>query len=52
MTTRTTAAVWVKGIADLFAAEGLDVARLFAAADIEPASLEGKTQDSGLLVCP
>ena len=41
MTKRTTAAVWVKGIADLFAAEGLDVARLFAAAGIEPASLEG-----------
>src|ERR1700756_1374459 len=41
MTKRTTAAVWVKGIADLFAAEGLDVASLFAAAGIERSSLEG-----------
>jgi AraC-like DNA-binding protein len=38
---RATAAVWVKGIADMFAAEGLDVASLFAAARIDPASLEG-----------
>ena len=41
MTKRTTAAVWVKGIADLLAAEGLDVASLFAAAGIERSSLEG-----------
>jgi AraC-like DNA-binding protein len=41
MTKRTTAAVWVKGIADLLAAEGLDVASLFATAGIESASLEG-----------
>jgi AraC-like DNA-binding protein len=41
MTKRTTAAVWVKGIADMLATEGLDVASLFAAARIDPASLEG-----------
>src|SRR5215471_7882043 len=41
MTKRTTAAVWVKGIADLMAAEGLDVASMFAAAGIEPSSLQG-----------
>lgn len=41
MTKRTTAAVWVKGIAEMFAAEGLDVASLFAAADIDPSALEG-----------
>jgi AraC-like DNA-binding protein len=41
MAKRTTAAVWVKGVADMLAAEGLDVASLFAAAGIEPASLEG-----------
>src|SRR6516164_6602074 len=38
---RTTAAVWVKGIAEMLAAEGLDVAGLFTAAGIDPASLEG-----------
>src|SRR5215475_3349238 len=41
MTKRTTAAVWVKSIADMLAAEGLDVASLFAAAGIQAASLEG-----------
>ena len=41
MTKRTTAAVWVKGIAELLAAEGLDVANLYAAAGIDPRALEG-----------
>jgi AraC-like DNA-binding protein len=41
MTKRTTAAVWVKGIAEMLAAEGLDVASLFAAAGIDRAALEG-----------
>jgi len=41
MVKRATAAVWVKGMADMLAAEGLDVASLFAAAGIEPASLKG-----------
>ena len=41
MAKRTTAAVWVKGIAELLAAEGLDVPSLFAAAGIDPAALEG-----------
>jgi AraC-like DNA-binding protein len=34
-----TSAVWVKGIADMLAAEGLDVPALLAAASIDPASL-------------
>src|SRR6201999_4273815 len=38
---KRTAAVWVKGIAEVFAAEGLDVASLFAAAGIDPCALEG-----------
>ena len=37
---RTTSAVWVKGIAEMLAAEGLDVADLFAAADIDRAALD------------
>jgi AraC-like DNA-binding protein len=41
MTKRTTSAVWVKGVAEMFAAEGLDVAGLFAAAEIDPCALEG-----------
>lgn len=41
MTRRTTAAVWVKGMAEMLAAEGLDVASLFAEAGIEPGSMEG-----------
>jgi AraC-like DNA-binding protein len=40
MNKRTTSAVWVKGIAEMFAAEGLDVAELFAAAKIDAAALE------------
>ena len=40
MTKRTTSAVWVKGIADMFAAEGLDAHALLVAAGIDPASLE------------
>jgi AraC-like DNA-binding protein len=40
MTKRTTSAVWVKGIADMFAAEGLDARALLVAAEIDPASLE------------
>jgi len=40
MTKRTTSAVWVKGIADMFAAEGLDARVLLVAAGIDPAALE------------
>jgi AraC-like DNA-binding protein len=41
MTKRTTSAVWVRGIAEMLAAEGLDVASLFAAAGIDLAALQG-----------
>jgi len=41
MAKRTTSAVWVKGIAEMLAAEGLDVAGLFAAAGIDRSALEG-----------
>ena len=41
MAKRTTAAVWVKGIAEMLGAEGLDVAGLFAAAGIDRSALEG-----------
>src|SRR5215475_6682243 len=41
MAKRTTAAVWVKGIAEMLAAEGLDVANLYATAGIDPQELEG-----------
>jgi hypothetical protein len=40
MSKETTSAVWVKGIAELLAAEGLDVPALFAAADIDRAALD------------
>jgi AraC-like DNA-binding protein len=40
MSKRMTAAVWVKGIAEMLAAEGLDVRVLFVAAGIDPAALE------------
>ena len=40
MSKRTTAAIWVKGIAEMLAAEGLDVRILLAAAGIDPAALE------------
>jgi hypothetical protein len=50
MTKRTTAAVWVKGMADMLAAEGLDVTSLFAAAGIEPASMEGPGARVGIAV--
>ena len=35
-------AVWVKGIADMLAAEGLDVGALFAGAGIDPAALDAQ----------
>jgi AraC-like DNA-binding protein len=38
---RTTAAIWVKGIVEMLAAEGLDTHALLAAAQIDPAELEG-----------
>jgi AraC-like DNA-binding protein len=41
MTKRTTAAVWVKGILEMLAAERLDVPALLAAASIDQAELEG-----------
>ena len=40
MSKRTTSAVWVKGIADMLAAEGLDVRALLAAPAIDPAALD------------
>src|SRR5262249_5784196 len=40
MSQRTTAAIWVKGVADMLAAERLDAAALLRAADIDAASLE------------
>ena len=40
MAERTTSAVWVKGIAEMFAAEGLNVGALFAATGIDAAALE------------
>lgn len=40
MSKRTTAAIWVRGIAEVLAAEGLDVAALFDAAGIERAALD------------
>src|SRR5262249_32562876 len=40
MSKQTTSAVWVKGIAELLAAEGLDVPSLFAAAGTDPAALD------------
>jgi AraC-like DNA-binding protein len=39
MSKKTTAAIWVKGIADMLTAEGLDVSALFAAAGIDPVAL-------------
>jgi AraC-like DNA-binding protein len=38
----TTSAVWVRGIADMLAAEGLDVRALLAAAEIDPADLDAQ----------
>jgi AraC-like DNA-binding protein len=38
---RTTAAIWVKGILEMLAAEGLDTRTLLAAAEIDPSELEG-----------
>jgi AraC-like DNA-binding protein len=40
MSKRTTAAIWVKSIAEVLASEGLDVGALLAAAGIDPAELE------------
>ncbi len=40
MSKRMTAAVWVKGMAEMLAAEGMDVRALLAAAGIDPAALE------------
>ncbi len=39
MNSRTTSSAWVKGVIDMFANEGLDVAALMAAADIDPVQL-------------
>src|ERR1700752_1786498 len=41
MSKRTTSSVWVRGMAEMLAAEGLDVATLFATAGVDPASLDG-----------
>src|SRR5262245_57193988 len=40
MSKRTTSAVWVKSIAEMLAAEGLDVRALLGAAGIDPAALD------------
>src|SRR5262245_66019549 len=40
MSKRATAAIWVKGIVEMLAAEGVDVPALLRAAAIEPATLE------------
>jgi AraC-like DNA-binding protein len=40
MAERTTSAVWVRGIAEMLAAEGLDVRALFAATGIDAAALQ------------
>jgi len=40
MTKWATSAVWVKGIAEMLAAEGLDARALLAAAEIDPADLD------------
>jgi AraC-like DNA-binding protein len=40
MSKRATAAVWVKGIAEMLAAEGLDARALLLAAEIDPAALD------------
>lgn len=40
MAKRATSAVWVKGIAEMLASEGLDVTSLLAAAGIDPAALD------------
>src|SRR5262245_43219959 len=40
MSRRTTAAIWVKGIAEMLAAEGLDSRGLLLAAGIDPAALD------------
>ena len=40
MSRQTTSALWVKGIAEMLAAEGLEVAALFAAAGIDAQALE------------
>src|SRR5215471_9760835 len=40
MDKRTTAAVWVKGIAEMLAAEGLDARALLVDAGIDPAALD------------
>ena len=40
MAKRTTSAVWVKGIAEMLVAEGVDVGALFAAAGIDRTALE------------
>jgi AraC-like DNA-binding protein len=38
---QTTAAIWVKGIVEMLAAEGLDTRTLLAAAEIDPVELDG-----------
>src|SRR5260370_28672941 len=40
MSKQATSAVWVRGIAELLAAEGLDAGALLTAAGIDPAALE------------
>jgi AraC-like DNA-binding protein len=41
MSKRTTAAIWVKGIVEMLATEGLDTSALLAAAEIDPREMEG-----------
>jgi AraC-like DNA-binding protein len=47
MSKLTTSAAWVRGIAEMLAAEGLDVGALFAMAGIDPATLEAPTARLG-----
>lgn len=44
---RTSSCTWVKGIAETFAAQGLDVPRLFKAAGIEASRLENPDERFG-----
>lgn len=44
---RTSSCSWVKGIAEMFASQGLDVPRLFNAAGIEPARLANPDERFG-----
>jgi AraC-like DNA-binding protein len=48
LTLRTSSSTWVKGLAEMFAARGLDVPRLFRAAGVDPARLEDPSGRFGI----